>query len=90
MAAFLHEETSMAAILYDNDSGDELGTIAESDLRFLIDNLEEETSDDRDYYLRPETLVMLAERGGSEALMSILSGALGDREGLEIRWQREL
>jgi hypothetical protein len=31
---------------------------------------------------------MLGERGGSEALMSLLRGALGDREGFEIRWQR--
>ena len=78
----------MAITLYDNDSGKALGGISESDLRFLIDNLEEETSDDQDYYLRPETVAMLGERGGSEALMALLRTALGEREGVEIRWQK--
>lgn len=79
----------MAVTLYDNDSGAAIGDISESDLKFLIDNLEEETSDDRDYYLRPETVAMLEERGGSAALIELLRTALGDREGVEIRWQRK-
>ncbi len=79
----------MAITLYDNDSGTRLGEIAESDLEFLIDNLEEETSDDQDYYLRREALVMLQERGASDRLMGILRSSLGERPGLEIRWQRE-
>jgi len=78
----------MAITLYDNDSGASLGDISEADLRFLIDNLEEETSDDRDYYLRPETVAMLDDRGGSAALLTLLRTALGEREGVEIRWQR--
>jgi processive 1,2-diacylglycerol beta-glucosyltransferase len=78
----------MAITLYDNDSDAALGVISENDLQFLIDNLEEETSDDRDYYLRPETVAMLGERQGSPALMELLQAALGDREGIEIRWQR--
>ena len=78
----------MAITLYDNDSGAAIGEISPTDLEFLIDNLEEETSDDQDYYLRRETLEMLAERGGSDALMALLRGALGDGEGVEIRWQR--
>ncbi|MFQ5349500.1 MAG: galactosyldiacylglycerol synthase, partial [Thermoanaerobaculia bacterium] len=65
-----------------------IGNISEGDLEFLIDNLVEETSDDRDYYLRPETVAMLDERGGSDALITLLRTALGDREGVEIRWQR--
>ena len=78
----------MAITLYDNDTGAALGDISESDLQFLIDNLEEETSDDRDYFLRPETVAMLAERGGSAPLLMLLRTALGDREGVEVRWQR--
>ena len=78
----------MAITLYDNDTGAALGDISESDLQFLIDNLEEEPSDDRDYFLRPETVAMLAERGGSAPLLMLLRTALGDREGVEVRWQR--
>ena len=65
-----------------------LGAISETDLQFLIDNLEEETSDDQDYYLRPETIAMLEERGASSALIELLRTALGDRQGVEVRWQR--
>ena len=84
----LTAETPMAITLYDNDSGAAIGGISDSDLQFLIDNLEEETSDDQDYYLRPETVAMLADRGGSDALVTLLRTALGDRQGVEIRWQR--
>ena len=78
----------MAITLYDNDSGAAIGEVSDTDLQFLIDNLEEETSDDQDYYLRPETVAMLGDRGGSAALLTLLRTALGEREGVEIRWQR--
>ncbi len=78
----------MAITLYDNDSGAAIGGISETDLQFLIDNLEEETSDDQDYYLRPETIAMLGERGASDSLIMLLRTALGDKEGVEVRWQR--
>lgn len=78
----------MAVKLYDNDTGAEIGEISEADRNFLIDNLEEETSDDQDYYLRPETIAMLEERGGSAGLIELLRGALGERQGVEVRWQR--
>lgn len=78
----------MAITLYDNETGAELGAISEQDLNFLIDHLEEETSDDRDYYLRAETLDLLDKAGASPALSGMLRKALGDREGIEVRWQR--
>ena len=78
----------MAITLYNNDSGAMIGDVSESDLQFLIDNLVEETSDDQDYYLRPETIAMLADRGGSDSLIELLRTALGDAEGVEIRWQK--
>ena len=78
----------MAITLYDNDSDAAIGDISETDLHFLIDNLEEETSDDQDYYLRPETVAMLGSKGGSTELIALLRTALGDSEGVEVRWQR--
>ena len=78
----------MAITLYDNDSGAAIGGISESDLQFLIDNLEEETSDDQDYYLRPETVAMLVERGASADLAALLRTALGEKDGVEVRWRR--
>ena len=75
--------------LYDNASGAALGTLTEEQLQFLIDNLEEETSDDQDYYLNPNTLELLEARGGDASLIALLRRALGDKQGREIRWARE-
>ncbi len=78
----------MTIKLYDNDSGAELGTLTEEELQFLIDQLEEETPEDQDYYLNAATLDLLAERGDQGALVDRLRQAMGDREGLEVRWER--
>ncbi len=78
----------MTITLYDNYSGAALGTLAEEQLRFLIDQLEEETSDDQDYYLNPGTLELLERRDADPELLAMLRKALGDKEGIEIRWAR--
>ncbi len=79
----------MTITLYDNETGDELGTIGRDQLNFLVEQLEEETSEDQDYWLRAETLDLLEERGGDRALIALLRKVLGDREGFEIRWEGE-
>ncbi len=75
--------------LYDNATDTELGSLTEEQLLFLIDNLEEETSSDQDYWLNPRTLELLEARGGDGSLLSLLRRALGDKDGVEIRWARE-
>jgi len=75
--------------LYDNDSGVEIGTVRDDQLQFLIDQLEEESTTDRDYYIDQATLDMFEDAGIDDGLLQILRGALGDRDGMEIRWQME-
>jgi hypothetical protein len=72
--------------LRDKDSGAVIGEIQQEDLRFLIAQLEEETADDRDYYIDADTLAFLGERGGNPQVLHLLGKALGDREGMEIVW----
>ncbi len=79
----------MGIKLYDNDGGAELGSLSEEQLEFLIDQLEEETREDQDYWLRAETLDLLESRGADAGLMALLRAAMGEREGVEIRWSRE-
>ena len=74
--------------LRDKESGAVLGSITEDDLQFLIDNLEEESEDDVDYYLNRSTLEIFKEKGISSTLLSLLENALGDREDIEIEWSR--
>ena len=79
----------MAIKLYDSDNDAPLGSITEQQLQFLIDQLEEETPEDQDYWLRSETLDLLESRGADAGLLSLLRQAMGDREGFEIRWSRD-
>ena len=51
--------------LHEKESGQVIGRISESDIQFLIDQLEEESSDDRDYYIDEATVDMLEEDGAS-------------------------
>jgi hypothetical protein len=72
--------------LRDKENGDVLGTITEDDLQFLIDNLEEESEDDMDYFLNRSTIEIFKEKGTNKTLIKLLENALGDRDGMEIEW----
>jgi processive 1,2-diacylglycerol beta-glucosyltransferase len=75
--------------LYDNETGSPLGEISEGQLAFLVDQLEEESGSDKDYYLNRATLDMFERNGADRALMEMLRKAMGEREEMEIRWSRE-
>lgn len=66
-----------------------LGTITDTELQFLIDSMEEESTTDQDYYIEPATLDYLEARGASDELIEQLRGYLGDHDGLTIRWERD-
>lgn len=72
--------------LYDDGSGDLIGTITEGQLQFLIDQLEEEDSEDRNYYIDRTTLEWFDEHGVDPALEAMLREAMGTRNGMDIRW----
>lgn len=74
--------------LYDKDSGALIGSLTDSQLQFLIDQLEEETSEDQDYYINETTIDMFADRGADAALVMLLREALAGRSEMEIRWSR--
>ena len=75
--------------LRDKETGRPLGSITEDQLQFLIDQLEEESSTDTDYYLNSATLDMFADSGIDPPLLALLRGALGNREDMEIEWKRK-
>jgi hypothetical protein len=72
--------------LYNENTNTLLGEITEAQLRFLEDNLVEESSTDRDYYINQITLDMLESAGGDPALMTLLRQALSDQEDMDIMW----
>ncbi len=75
--------------LYDNSTQTKLGEITETQLQFLIDQLEETSLSDQDYFIDANTLAVLSDAGADTELIELLKGGLGDREGYEIRWSRE-
>jgi processive 1,2-diacylglycerol beta-glucosyltransferase len=74
--------------LYDSDTGTALGRISDEQLTFLEDHLEEESGEDQDYYFSAATIDALEEKGADAELVALLRRAVGDREGVEVRWER--
>jgi hypothetical protein len=72
--------------LKDKGSGEVLGVIDKADLQFLIDNLEEESETDTDYYINRSTIEVFKEKGTHHRLIALLEKAMGDREDMDIEW----
>ncbi len=54
----------------------------------LVDALEEESSDDQDYYIDAATIDVIGDGRATEHLLNILRKGLGNAEGVDIRWTR--
>jgi hypothetical protein len=65
-----------------------IGEITEAQLNFLISDLEEESTEDTDYYINVDTVDMFAQQGADPTLITLLRDALGDSPDMDIRWVR--
>jgi hypothetical protein len=74
--------------LYNVATNQLLGSITEPDLQVLVDALEEESTQDQDYYIDAATIDFIADGKASDHLVHVLRGALGSAEGVDIRWNR--
>ena len=74
--------------LYNSATDELLGSITETDLQVLVDALEEESSDDQDYYIDAATIDVIGDGRATDHLLKILRKGLGDAEGVDIRWTR--
>ena len=74
--------------LYNDTTGELLGSVTEADLKVLIDALEEESTQDQDYYIDKATLDVIADGRASDHLVALLRKALGSSDGVDIRWER--
>jgi len=74
--------------IYNNETNELVGQITEADLKVLADHLEEESSDDQDYFIDAETIDVIGDGQATEHLMHLLRAALGDKESIDIRWER--
>jgi hypothetical protein len=74
--------------LYNASTNQLLGSITEADLRVLRDALEEESSEDQDYYIDAATIDLLGDGRATEHLLGLLRSAMGSTDSVDIRWQR--
>ena len=75
--------------LYDKETGQPIGEINDTQLQFLVDQLEEESAEDQDYYINQDTLAVFESEGADSALLGLLRAAIGSREEMEIRWSNQ-
>lgn len=75
--------------VFNKETNEFLGRIAEGDLQFLNAQLEEESIHDTDYYITRETVDHFPQKGASPKLMEVLQGGLRNGNAIEIRWERD-
>lgn len=73
--------------LFNKQTGGLIGEINEKQLRFLIDQLEEESTTDQDYAITEMTIDYFATLGADPGLILILRQALGERSEVLIEWR---
>jgi hypothetical protein len=68
------------------ETGAVLGTISTDQRDFLVDELEEESEADHDYYIDENTIAMLEDAGADAELLALLRTAVAGQEGVDIAW----
>jgi hypothetical protein len=74
--------------LFNKRSGEPIGPLNDSQLQFLVDQLEEESLEDQDYAITGMTLDYFAEIGGDAQLIKMLRTALGTNDEIIIVWMK--
>ena len=69
------------------DTGDDIGTISDAQLKFLVEQLEEEHDEDQDYFIDRDTLELMSDNGADPELLVMLEKAIGDDDSMNIAWE---
>ncbi|MBV8762523.1 MAG: galactosyldiacylglycerol synthase [Deltaproteobacteria bacterium] len=69
------------------DTDDEIGSINDDQLKFLVAQLEEENDDDKNYFIDRDTLELLSDNGADPELLALLEKGLGDDDEMDIAWE---
>ena len=77
------------ARLFRLDTEADIGVISPAQLKFLVEQLEEEHDDDQDYYIDRDTLELLADNGIDDELLALLEKALGEDDSMDIAWDED-
>jgi hypothetical protein len=69
------------------DTGKEIGTLDDAQLAVLVEHLEEDHDDDKNYYIDRDTLDLLSDNGVDPDLLGMLEKGMGDDEQMTISWE---
>jgi hypothetical protein len=69
------------------DTGDEIGTINDKQLAFLVAQLEEGNEDDNEYFVDRDTLELMSDNGADPELLALLEKGLGDDDEMDVAWE---
>ena len=72
--------------LFRLDNGETIAEITDKQLAFLVDQLEEESEDDKDYFIDRDTLELLSDNGADPELLAIIEKAMGDDDEIDVAW----
>jgi processive 1,2-diacylglycerol beta-glucosyltransferase len=73
--------------LYRIDNGETIGTITDDHLKFLVDQLEEESDEDQDYFVDRDTLELLSDNGADPELIAMIEKAMGTDDEIDLGWE---
>jgi hypothetical protein len=74
--------------LFRLDNNETIGTITAVQLKFLVDQLEEEDSEDTDYFIDRDTLELLSDNGADPELIALIEKAMGDDDEIDVAWEQ--
>lgn len=69
------------------DTDDHIGTINDVQLKFLVEQLEDDHDEDQDYFIDRETLELMSDNGADPELLAMLEKAIGDDDEMRIAWE---
>lgn len=74
--------------LYNKSTGKLIGEINQDELQFLIDQMEEESMQDKDYSITQMEIAYFDQHGASPNLVNLLRKALDDQSEVIIVWSQ--
>jgi hypothetical protein len=75
--------------LQNAETSEPVGDLTDAQLQFLIDELEEDPDDPQSYYITAPTIDLLRTAGIDTDVAGLLERALGEREGVLVRWSQD-
>ncbi|MDB4962124.1 MAG: hypothetical protein JWP01_2123 [Myxococcales bacterium] len=69
------------------DTGDEIGVVSDVQLKFLVEQLEEDHEEDAEHFIDRESLELLSDNGADPELLGILEKGMGDDDEMKIAWE---